>query len=264
MLGMIGVGNMASAILDGILKNNPERAEKIGLYDTEAHKARRYASCVIFDSVGALARAADVLFLCVKPANFPLVLEEIGAAGIQGRRLFVSIAAGISTASIRDRLGSEAAVIRVMPNTPLLLGKGISALARNDTVTDREFEEIRRIFLSLGEVILLEEDRMNAIISLTSSSPAYLYLFAKAMAEGAARQGFDYNESVRLAASVFEGAAAMLKQSGQTPQELIRMVASPGGTTLAALDVLYRGRVEQTIIDAMLACTKRADELAGK
>ena len=148
-----------------------------------------------------------------------------------------------------------------MPNTPLLLGAGATALCRGKSVPDDEFERVKEIFAASGMVEVLPEEQMNAVISVNGSSPAYVYLMAKAMVDGASEQGIDPKTALRLVAGTLEGCAKMLTDSGHSPDELIRMVSSPGGTTLKALDVLYDRHFESALKDAMLACTRRAEEL---
>ena len=265
MIGFIGVGNMAGAIASGILKNNICTARELGLYDPVAEKAVRFAGARVYTSEAELVKGESIIFLAVKPNCFPDVLssleKNIGRDNFEGKT-FVTIAAGISTEYIKRSLGKSARVVRVMPNTPMLMGKGICAVSRADDVDKEVYEKIKRIFSCLGSVREYDERQMNAIISLTSSSPAYAFLLAKAMAEGAAEQGFDADDSFLLAADVLEGAAAMIRGTGMQPQALIDMVTSKGGTTRAALDVFEARDFAQTVKDAMKACTKRADELA--
>ena len=149
-----------------------------------------------------------------------------------------------------------------MPNTLMLVKKGICAIYFPESINTDVKNLVLKIFNCLGEVREYDESYMNSIISLTSSSPAYLFLLADAMAKSAASEGFDINDSVYLAACVFEGAAKMLKESQLSPEELIKMVASPGGTTLAALQVFYDNGFVETVDKAMKACTNRAEELS--
>ncbi|MPN12928.1 Pyrroline-5-carboxylate reductase [bioreactor metagenome] len=235
------------------------------LYDKLTLQYEKYPQLAVASSVTELVKKCDVIFISVKPDKVAEVLAECHAAlgdnGIQ-TKLFISIAAGISIKYLTGILGENAAVVRVMPNTPMLVGCGVCALSRGKNVTDNQYCFARTVFSSAGEIIELDEDKMNAVISLTSSSPAYLFELADAMSNAAVIQGFDKAESVRLCAAVFAGAAKMLLESGKTPAELSRMVTSPGGTTRAALDVFEASGFASMIRDAMLACTKRAQELS--
>ena len=261
-IGFIGAGNMAGAIVNGIIGTKTFPAGYIYIYDIDTEK------CNVFSAKGVhvvkdtteLIQKSDIVFLAVKPQNFAEVLTAAKSA-VTEKTLFVSIAAGISTAYITDLLKCKCPVIRTMPNTPLLIGKGATAICRTDNVPDGQFDLVKSLFAACGTVTELEESQMNAVISVNSSSPAYFYLFAKAMLDSAVAQGIHRETALDLIAQTMEGSAEMLRESGKSPEELIKMVSSPGGTTLKALDVLYDRGCEQMIGDAMLACTKRAEEL---
>jgi len=257
----IGVGNMASAIINGMKDD-----AKIYLYDKFPGKAELFVGerFEIVSSCSEAVKKADFIVLSVKPQNFDEVLTEIkdSAQDLFGKT-FISIAAGISISRIVSYLGSDSAVIRTMPNTPLMVGMGVTALTRNENVTDEKFESIVALFGSLGKTTVIDESDMNKIISATSSSPAYVYLFIKALYDGAVAQGLDPDTMLELICGAVCGSAEMVLKSGKTPTELIRAVTSPNGTTERALDVLYKGDFEKLIHDAMYACTKRADELSG-
>ena len=148
-----------------------------------------------------------------------------------------------------------------MPNTPLLLGCGATALCPSDNISDEDFDFVKRIFSASGVCQVLPENQMNTVISVNGSSPAYIYLFAKAMRDYAIEQGISESSAMELICSTLKGSAEMLTKSGDDVDTLIRKVSSPGGTTLAALDVLDRGGFYENIKEAMAACTKRAGEL---
>ncbi len=256
----IGVGNMASAIINGMSDDTPTF-----LYDKDKTKCERFSSdrftCV--SSASEAVRSADYIVLSVKPQNFDDVLGEIHSSGVDlSSKVFISIAAGITIKFITDRIGS-AAVIRTMPNTPLMLGKGVTALTRNELVSDEAFDEITGLFASIGAVVRMPESDLNPIISATSSSPAYVYLFIKALVDGAKEQGLEYDNMTELVCKAVIGSAEMLLQTGKTPEELIKMVTSPNGTTEKAMNVLYASDFEGIIKRAMVECTKRAIELSS-
>lgn len=260
-IGFIGAGNMAGAIIEGILSQKVADACCLGVLDVNASKCESFKArgIGVFDTIAALAAFSDIIFLAVKPQNYEEVLGEL--AGHTEGRIVVSIAAGISTGCIKSRLGSGCHVVRAMPNTPLLLGCGATALCKAEPVTDGEFLSVREIFAAGGSVDVLPEEKMNAVISVNSSSPAYVYLFAKAVITGAVKQGMDVATATALIAKTLEGSAKMIASSGYTPDELIKMVSSPGGTTLKALEALEEHDFEGAVVDAMERCTKRADEL---
>lgn len=257
----IGAGNMAGAIIEGILSKKVCEASDIGVIDISREKCKKFAKrgINVYDTYEAAAKNSDIIFLSVKPQNYDEVLDAL--RGYTDGKIIVSIAAGISTKFIKSKLGKDSLVVRAMPNTPLLLGCGATALCHVAPVTDQQFDKVKRIFEAGGSVDILPEDKMNAVISVNSSSPAYVYLFAKAVIDGAVKQGIDYDTAKGLIAKTLEGSAKMIMSSGYSPDELIKMVSSPGGTTLKALEALYEHDFEGAIIDAMQRCTKRAEEL---
>mgnify|MGYP000876383029 FL=1 len=263
ILGFVGCGNMASAIINGIVKSNTFPANKIYVYDINQEKCNILKSKTginVVSSINNLAENCNVIFLAVKPQNFAEVLASLKPI-VNEQILFVSIAAGISTAFIIKNLECRCPVVRTMPNTPLLIGEGATAVCRTQNVSDEDFLLIQSIFSSCGTVTVLKESQMNAVISVNSSSPAYIYLFAKSMLDSAVKQGIDKDTALKLICQTLLGSAEMLLKSGYTPEELIKMVSSPGGTTLEALEVLYSNNFEQIIDEAMKACTNRANEL---
>ncbi len=261
-VGFIGAGNMASAIIGGIRRCGLYPSRALTVYDVNAQKLQEMAALGLQTAGGAgqVVRDCGMVFLAVKPQNFQEVLEDVRPE-VRADTLFVTIAAGISTAYIRERTVPDCKVVRAMPNTPLLLGEGATALCRTGNVTDDEFTAVRRIFEASGLVEVLTEDRMNEVIAVNGSSPAYVYLFAKTLADRAAEYGIGGEAALRLVAQTLIGSAKMLLDSGKTPEELIRMVSSPGGTTLAALEALEEGNFSGILRSAMDRCTKRAEEL---
>lgn len=262
-IGFIGVGNMATAILGGILKAELCPAEHIVLFDLAKEKCAQFQEkgAVRAACAGEVVSKCDIVFLAVKPQNYEDVLKEI-ASSASAKTVFVSIAAGISTEYISSQLGYDAKVVRAMPNTPLLLGEGATALCCSSHVSKEEFETVKQIFEASGIVAELREEQMNAVIAVNGSSPAYVYLFAKAIIDAASDcYGIDREVAKRLLAQTLIGSAKMLTESGYSPDELIKMVSSPGGTTLKALDALYDHDFPGALKDAMERCTKRAEEL---
>ncbi len=259
MIGFIGVGNMATAILSGVLKSGKISEAEVGLYDAFSAQCKKFPAARAYASARELVEGERIVFFAVKPQVLPEVLNELSGLDVTGK-IFVSICAAVATSYIQKALPG-AHVVRAMPNTPMLYGKGVCALSRSENVTETEFEEIRVLFSLLGEVAVLAEELQNAVIAVTGSSPAYLFALADAMASTAEKSGFSYEESVRWIASVFEGAAAMLLESGKSPKELCDMVCSPGGTTLEAMRVFEEAHFSETVERAMTACTLRAKVL---
>ncbi|MVB12956.1 Pyrroline-5-carboxylate reductase [Caprobacter fermentans] len=262
-VGFIGGGNMTSAIVCGVVQANTFPADHIYVFDIHQEKREnlhRKAGVLTVNSALDLVRTCDIIFLAVKPQSFPEMLSEIRPA-VNETKTLVSIAAGISSESITGALACSCPVIRAMPNTPLLLGKGATAVCRTENVTDLAYQLVLNLFSSCGIVSQIVESQMDAVISVNGSSPAYIYLFAKAVIESAQKQGIEPGISLPLFCQTLEGSAKMLLDSGNTPDELIRKVSSKGGTTIAALDVLKKSQFEKVIDAAMKACTERAIEL---
>lgn len=267
-IAFIGVGNMAGAIINGIVSNNGEfKREDIILYDKIKEKPQVYSQMTIAESAYEAADMADYVVFAVKPQNFSELLGELKDKGLDYKdKTFITIAAGI-TCSFIEGYFPCASVVRVMPNTPMLIGCGVCSVCRNAHVSDEAFKISFSLFSSLGVAFELGEDKMNEIISLTSSSPAYIFLFIKALMDGASAQGIsfeDERELRRIACETVIGSAKLMMASEKTPEQLISDVTSPGGTTAKAMEVLYNNNFEALMQDAMLACTKRAFELSGK
>ena len=261
-VGFIGAGNMATAIIDGLIRTNAQYAQNITVFDVLEEKLEimRNKGVNTTDSVVSVAEKCGIIVLAVKPQNYAQVLEEMSKADCKDK-VIVTIAAGISTDYIAKALGCECAMVRVMPNTPLLLGQGASALCRRN-ISDEDFEFVYSMFANGGTAEILDEAQMNSVIAVNGSSPAYIYLFAKAMADYAKQEGIDEEKALRLICATFRGSAEMIEKSGDDIDTLIKKVSSPGGTTLKALEKLDEKDFYNSVIEAMQACTKRANELS--
>jgi len=257
----LGVGNMASAV---ILANGGKNLSfgDIILYDLCADKCSAFSEKGAYcaSSVKDAVERAECVFLAVKPQDYFSLLDEVKKAEGYEKKFYISIGAGIRTETVESYLSCEK-VVRALPNTPMLIGKGVSAVCRNDKVGREEFDFAFSLFESAGSAILIDEDEMNRIISVTSSSPAYVFKFIQAIVDGAAAQGLDACDMLSTVCDVVSGSAQLLKSSGRTSAEMIAMVASKGGTTERALASLEESGFSDTMIKAMLACTERADEL---
>ena len=262
-VGFIGAGNMGFAIMKGIAGSSAAQDTKLFAFDPNPAQTERLNALgvTVCGSGLEVMQNCKYVFLAVKPQMFDEVLSQI-AAGVTKDTVLVSIAAGITAEYIRSKTIPEAKVILVMPNTPLLLGAGASALAQCAPTSDEEFATVRGYFDACGVTAALAEDKMKEIIAINGSSPAFIYLFAKAFVDYAAKEGIAKETALPLFAQSLIGSAKMLTDSGYSIEELIKMVSSPGGTTLAGLDELYKGELEKTVDNACTACTKRAYELS--
>lgn len=266
-LGFIGIGNMASAIIGGILSSGAFPAEDIYMYNPHAEKMQRFteSGCVACASAEEVASLCDTVFLCVKPQVFPEVLKTV-APVIEKKNaddtLIVSIAAGVTFKNLQEALGADRRYVRAMPNTPLLLGEGATALCRTSNVSDEAFARVRSAFSCCGATQEIDEAQINAVIAVSGSSPAYLYLLAKLTCDYAESQGIDPKTALALFCQTMKGSADMLLNSGKDPQTLIDMVTSKGGTTFALLNVLKEQNFNETMTSSFEACTHRAEELS--
>ncbi len=261
-LAFIGAGNMSSAMIGGLCKSE-DSPFVLGLASRTKEKCEpfRAMGVTVFDDNTAALAWADMIVLGIKPQQYADVLEQFRDAGWSGRKVFVSIAAGITTDAVCRMLGRDVPIVRAMPNTPMLLGLGSTALSRNVLVTDEEYRYAETIFSASGLVMHLPEDKMNAVIAATGSSPAYLYLIIKAIYDEARAQGVDAPTLLDGICQMTAGAAQMIRDSGDDPETLIRRVCSPGGTTERAMQVLYDEDIPGILSRAMQACTARAEEL---
>lgn len=260
-IAFLGVGNMASAV---ILANGGCNVafEDIILYDKYPKNLGRFTERGAYEagSVSEAVSLAKYVFIAVKPQDYFALMQEIKTCEGYCDKIYISIGAGITVKTVSDFLGCDR-VVRALPNTPMLIGNGVSAVCKTDSVSYDDYAFVRSLFESAGSVTEIEEAEMNRIIGVTSSSPAYVFEFINAMAEGAKAQGLDIDNVISLICDVVAGSALLLKNSEKEPSEMIAMVASKGGTTEQALKVLHDKDFSNIIQDAMLACTQRADEL---
>lgn len=262
-IGFIGAGNMGAAILKGI--SGSSFADKVSLYaadpdSTKLDALAEYGVTPVPDAAGIVSEC-KYIFLAIKPQMFEEVLGSIGHL-VTPDKVIVSIAAGITGEYIKSMTIPDAKVVLVMPNTPLLLGEGASALAAVEPVSDEEFGLVCDIFASCGKIAVLPKDKMKEIIAVNGSGPAFVYLFAKGFIDYGNSVGIPEDVSKELFCQTLVGAAKMITDSGNSIDELIKMVSSPGGTTLKGLDELYSGNLTGIVENCCKACTQRAYELS--
>ena len=257
-LGVLGTGNMGSAIINGIHKSGMEI--EVFAYDKDAEKLSVLPVNICPDEK-SLVSACKYVLLAVKPQVLGDILDELAPA-VTADTVFISICAGISEEFIRSHTIDNAKVVLVMPNTPMMLGVGASAMAKGENVSDDEFAFARSVIGSCGITEVVPMDKMKEIICINGSSPAFIYLFAKGFVDYAAENGIDSEAALNLFSATLIGSAKMLSESGMTVDQLIKQVSSPGGTTIAGLEMLYAGDIVGHVKDACAACTGRAYELA--
>ncbi len=264
-LGFIGVGNMGGALVKGVVKSGFEPS-LIYISDVDDNKASALAGEAgvnTAETSGELVSCCDIIVLAVKPNIMRGLLDEIKAHAT-AQKLFITVAAALPIKFYKDILGKQARVIRAMPNMPALIGEGITMLSFGDmeiTADERNFAV--RLFSSTGMVEIIDEKYMNKIISLTSSSPAYVFMLIEALSDGAVLSGLPKKLSARLAAQAVLGAAKMALETGISPSELKDQVCSPGGTTIEAVIALEKNNFKFAVIDAMNECNKKADKITA-
>ena len=260
-LAVIGVGNMARSIVSGIKKSNIGVSE-FYLYDINPEQYHTLLGENVYSSssIREAILNSDCVLLSVKPQNFPDVLSEIKEVPCSSEKLYITIAAGITVKYISEELNTQN-IVRVLPNLPMVISKGVSAICYNDNVSADDFRFIVDIFRSSGSIIKINETDMNKTIGVTSSSPAYVFKFIKAICDGALAQGLPEEGLLETVCDVLIGSAELIKSGYGTPENMVKAVASKGGTTEKALQTLDKHEFEKIIADAMMACTNRADEL---
>ncbi len=262
-VGFVGGGNMGEALIRGLVESNVVPGDRILLADVRADRVRQLADQHGLRAAAgnaALVSAADVVILAVKPQIMAPVLREVLPA-LTNRPLLISLAAGVSTATIQSVLGTYPRLIRVMPNTPALVLEGVTAIAKGPGVAADDLETAQEIFAAVGRVVVLDEEQMDAVTGLSGSGPAYVALVIEALADGGVKMGLDRATAMTLATQTVLGAAKLLAQTGLHPGALKDMVASPGGTTIAGIAALEEGGVRTTFIRAVERATLRSREL---
>ena len=262
-IGFIGCGNMGTAILKGILKSKMNSDVKLYAFDKSQQALEKAVEAGVFgakDAAEVVARCKYVFF-AIKPQQLDEVLDEV-ASQVTADTVIVSILAGVTAEYYAKRTVEGAKVVLVMPNTPFLLGEGATALSRSETVTDEEFELVCNIFSSGGISKIIDKDKMKEIIAINGSSPAFIYLYTKYFVDYATSVGIDEQTAKDLFAKSLIGSAKMITDSGKSLDELIEMVSSKGGTTIAGLEKLREGGLCEAVDNCCKACTKRAYELS--
>lgn len=266
-IGFLGAGNMAEAIIHGLIESGRVKAAEVIASDKNVGRLN-----VVVEGYGIegfsknfeVARRSDIVIVAVKPQVIDSVLDDIRDE-IDDEKLLVSIAAGISIERIAARLNEGAKIVRVMPNTPALVLSGVSAICSGRGVSDEEGETVKAIFESVGEVVVVEDEGlMDAVTGLSGSGPAFVYTFIEALADAGVKVGLPRDVANLLAGQTVYGAAKTVMELKRHPAELKDMVTSPGGTTIAGLARLEDKGFRSAIIGAVEAAVERSRELGSK
>ncbi len=259
-ISFIGAGNIASAIIGGITKENFIKKENIFIYDVSEAVCEKYKKdgFKVASDMAEVLSAGDVIFLTVKPQFYPSVLEKMDKIK---DKIIVTVAPGITISKVKSYLDSSNSVIRTMPNTPLMVGEGMTVIAGEKGISEDKLSYVSDMFEKSGKVIKMKEELIDSAIGVFSSSPAYVYMFIEALADGGVFNGIDRQSALTLAAQAVLGSAKMVLETGLHPAELKDMVCSPNGTTIRAVKALEDNGFRGSILNAMDECYKRAKEL---
>jgi pyrroline-5-carboxylate reductase len=269
MIGFIGGGNMAEALIKGIVQSSSRQSrDKVQseiLVSEPREDRRKYLEHTYkiktTPNNKELASSCNMIILAIKPQNMASVLDEI-ADFITDEKTVVSIAAGITFSYLQSRLKTKK-LIRVMPNTPAIIQEGMSVMSLCECISDKDIMRVRDIFMSIGRVLILPEKYMNAVTALSGSGPAFIALFVEVMIEAGVKMGLSKDNASELAIQTLLGTAKLL-DGGMPPERLREMVTSPGGTTAAGLKVFEEKEFKNIVTDALQAALKRAEELGQK
>lgn len=265
-LGLLGCGRMGGALVEGALKAGLIQPENLLLCSRTKESAEALAEKTggtVADNNLQLMQECDVLLLGCKPYQVLDILTELNPA-LPGNAVLVSVAAGVTLARMESTCPNGTRIIRAMPNTPCMIGLGATGITAGANVTETDMKAARTLLESVGIVTTITEPQLDAVTGLSGSGPAYVYTMIKALSDQAEKEGLEKNDALQLATRTVMGAAHMLQQTGQSPQQLIDQVTSPGGTTLAGLEVLANLGFEDTIAQCVHTATERSREIAAE
>jgi pyrroline-5-carboxylate reductase len=261
-LAVIGAGKMGGILIEGFLKHHllPPKNILATVQHRGADRKNAHASLSLGTDNRAAARASDLILLCVKPQVVGQVLEEIRAE-LTERKLVISIAASVPTEYIEKRLAAHIPVVRAMPNTPSMVGAGITALAKGNFASEKHLETARTLFGAVGKTVVVDEKHMDAVTGLSGSGPAFIYIILEALAEGGVKLGLSRELATLLAAQTALGAAKVVLETGHHPALLKDTVTTPAGCTIDGILELEEGKLRVTLIKAVVKASQRAREL---
>ena len=262
-LGVIGLGNMANAMIGGIVGAGIFSPKDIWGSDAnpdQRDKAAKEHGINTCESNKEAAAGSDYVIMAVKPQIYEAVLPELKSA-LSPNTVVISIAPGKTLSYLEERLLPETKVVRLMPNTPALVGEGCTGVCRNKNVSEEEFSFVMKMLMGFGKAFEVKESQMDAVVAVSGSSPAYVFMLIDAMADGAVAEGLDRATAIKMAAQAVLGSAKMVLETGKHPGQLKDMVCSPAGTTIDAVAVLEEAGFRGSVIDAMSACAEKSRKI---
>ena len=257
-LGFIGTGNMASAIMGGIIGKKMISAEEIigaDLFAPGREKVKEQFGIQVTEKNQEVVEKAEVIILSVKPQFYEDVINQIKDC-VKKEQIIITIAPGKTLAWLAEKFGKEVKIVRTMPNTPALVGEGMTAMCPNEHMEKEETEYVKRLLESFGRVEVVPERLMDVVVSVSGSSPAYVFMMIEAMADAAVSGGMPRTQAYQFAAQAVYGSAKMVLETAKHPGELKDMVCSPAGTTIEAVRTLEEMGFRSSIIEAMKACVE--------
>ncbi|MGI6778000.1 MAG: pyrroline-5-carboxylate reductase [Acetivibrionales bacterium] len=264
-IGFIGTGNMGSALLKGLVESGMLLPSHIYIYDIDTKKTETLSNetgVIVARDNEELVCKSDIIVLAVKPNMAVPVLERVKGV-FDNKKILVSIAVGIAINTLKGVLGEDKKIIRTMPNTPALVKEGMTLISYGENVNDNDAAIVKNMFECVGKVEILDESLMNEVTALTSSSPAYVFMFIEAMGDAAVLSGIPRNLAYKLASQAVLGSAKLVLETGKHPGQLKDQVCSPAGTTIEAVYALEKNGFRHSVIEAMNGCTRRAREIGG-
>ncbi len=261
-IGFIGAGNMAEAMIRGLLRGGDFAIAQIAASGPREERMRelRDEYGIYATTDNKVPAASEIVVLSVKPQILARVLDEVGST-ISPDALVISIAAGVPVAAIQARLATGTRVVRAMPNTPALVDAAATAIARGEFARESDLEDAKRIFDAIGTTVVLDESLMDAVTGLSGSGPAYVFLILEALSDAGVKVGLSRRTAQLLAAQTVLGSAKLLLETNGHPGMLKDMVTSPGGTAITGLHTLEHGGLRTTLMNAVEAATRRSREL---
>lgn len=259
-LGIIGTGVMANAIVDRVIEKKVIKAKNISVFDIDEKKMllMKEKGMSVAGSLQEMLDESENILLSVKPQHYSNILSDNNFEKIKN---LISIMAGVKVGSIREYIGNDCGVLRVMPNTPCKIGKGFCALYF-DKVDNESKKLFKDMFYSCGDISIIDEKNFDAVTSVSGSGPAYVYMYINGMIKGGMKGGLSYENAKKMAVATLIGASSLAKNSDEDMEKLIEKVCSKGGTTIEAIKVFRKNGLEDTIIEGIDACRNRSEEIS--
>jgi len=262
-LGVIGFGNIAKALVGGVVKSGYLEADHIYISSRSVDKIRSEVNalgCHVLNSNREVAEVADFLVLAVKPYQYEAVIQDV-KDHMKKDVVLVSVAAGVTIDMMRSFMERDTKIIRTMPNTPMQVGIGMTAVTPNDLIEESELNWVIKLFESVGRAVVVDENKMEAVIGACGSSPAFVYMMIEALSDGAVLKGLPRDQAIELAAQAVKGAAEMVLETGRHPGLLKDQVCSPGGTTIEGVSALESAGFRTAVIEAVRRTVDKAEAL---